>query len=105
MALSTAPMIAARLMAAGRAGSTPVALGGERQPARAERRIVTTLAGLPEAAATLDGPALLIIGEVAALSSAHSERKREPSSFQAKTSRPMVWVPASAGMSGKGVGK
>ena len=66
MGLSTAPMIAARLMAAGRAGSTPVMLV-ENTSRSDERRVLTTLAGLPGAAAALDGPAMLIIGEVAAL--------------------------------------
>ena len=56
-----------------------------------ERRIVTTLAGLPEVAATLDGPALMIIGEVAALALAspvHRLRKQELSSFQTKSRFP-----------------
>ena len=72
MALSTAPLIAARLIEAGRAGSTPVALV-ENASLPSERRIRTTLVGLPEVAATLSGPALLIIGEVAALASASFE--------------------------------
>jgi uroporphyrin-III C-methyltransferase len=61
--------IAARLMAAGRAGSTP-ALIVENASRADERRIVTTLAGLAEAAATLRGPALLIVGEAMALAQA-----------------------------------
>jgi uroporphyrin-III C-methyltransferase len=71
MGLSTAPLICARLIVAGRAGSTPVAVI-ENASLPTERRIVTTLAGLPEAVAALDGPAILIIGEVGALASAHS---------------------------------
>jgi uroporphyrin-III C-methyltransferase len=67
MGLSTAPMIAAKLIAAGRAPATPVALV-ENASLPGERRAVTTLAGLPEAASGFDGPAILIIGEVAALS-------------------------------------
>src|SRR5579862_8644222 len=47
MGVSTAPAIAARLMAAGRAGSTP-ALVVENASLPGERRIVTTLAGLAE---------------------------------------------------------
>ena len=66
MGLTTAGMIAARLIQAGRQGSTPVAVV-EGASLESERRIVTTLSGLGEAAAGLDGPAILIIGEVAAL--------------------------------------
>jgi uroporphyrin-III C-methyltransferase len=69
MGLSTATPIAARLMAAGRAGSTP-ALIVENASRADERRVVTTLAGLAEAAATLGGPALLIVGEAMALAQA-----------------------------------
>ena len=72
MGLSTAPMIAERLMVAGRAGSTPVALV-ENASLPSEHRLVTTLAGLPEAATKVSGPALLIIGEVATLASASFE--------------------------------
>jgi uroporphyrin-III C-methyltransferase len=66
MGLSTAPMIAQRLMAAGRSGSTPVVVV-ENASRPEERRVLTMLAGLPDAARALDGPAILIIGEVAAL--------------------------------------
>ncbi|MEO6339249.1 MAG: uroporphyrinogen-III C-methyltransferase [Caulobacteraceae bacterium] len=66
MGLSTAPVIAARLMAAGRAGSTP-ALIVENASLPQERRVLTRLDALGEAAAGLDGPAVLIIGEVAAM--------------------------------------
>ena len=66
MGLSMAAPIAARLMAAGRAGSTP-ALIVENASRAAERRLKTTLAGLAEAAANLNGPALLIVGEAMAL--------------------------------------
>lgn len=69
MGLSTAPAITARLMAAGRAGSTPVAVV-ENASLPDERRVVTTLLGLPEAVKDMAGPALLVIGEVAALASA-----------------------------------
>ncbi|HEV7384255.1 MAG TPA: uroporphyrinogen-III C-methyltransferase [Phenylobacterium sp.] len=69
MGLSMATPIAARLMAAGRAGSTP-ALIVENASRADERRVVTTLAGLAETAATLDGPALLIVGEAMALAQA-----------------------------------
>jgi uroporphyrin-III C-methyltransferase len=66
MGLSTAPRIAERLIAAGRAGATPVLIV-ENASLPAEQRRLTTLAGLTEAAAGLDGPALLIVGEVAGL--------------------------------------
>ena len=66
MGLSTAPVVAARLLAAGRASATPVLLV-ERASQPQERRILTTLAGLANAAAALGGPAVLLIGEVAAL--------------------------------------
>jgi len=66
MGLSTAPKIAANLMAAGRAGSTPVVVIENASLAH-ERRLATTLSDLGAGAAGLDGPALLVIGEVAAL--------------------------------------
>jgi uroporphyrin-III C-methyltransferase len=66
MGVSTAPAIAGRLIEAGRAGATP-ALIVENASLPDERRIVTTLAGLPDAAAAIHGPALLIVGETMAL--------------------------------------
>ena len=66
MGLSTAATIAARLIHAGRQPSTP-ALIVENASLADERRILTTLGELGTAAEGLDGPALLIIGEVAAL--------------------------------------
>ena len=69
MGVSMAVPIAARLMEAGRVGSTP-ALIVENASRADERRITTTLAGLPEAAATVTGPALLIVGEAMALAQA-----------------------------------
>jgi uroporphyrin-III C-methyltransferase len=72
MGLSMAAPIAARLMAAGRAGSTP-ALIVENASRADERRIVTTLSGLAEAASALGGPALLIVGEAMALAQASPE--------------------------------
>nr|MEA2796856.1 uroporphyrin-III C-methyltransferase [Phenylobacterium sp.] len=50
-------------------GSTP-ALIVENASRADERRVVTTLAGLAEAAAALGGPALLIVGEAMALAQA-----------------------------------
>jgi uroporphyrin-III C-methyltransferase len=79
MGLSTAPMIAARLMAAGRSGATPVVVVENASRAE-ERQVMTTLAGLPSAVRELDGPAILIIGEVAALAniSAHPRESGDP---------------------------
>ena len=78
MGLSTAPMIAARPAGGGPRGlDTPVVVVENASRAE-ERRVVTTLAGLPEAAKrVLDGPAILMIGEVAALAniSAHPPRR------------------------------
>jgi uroporphyrin-III C-methyltransferase len=70
MGLSTAAKIAERLVAAGRDAATP-ALIVENASRADERRIVTTLAGLAEAATGLSGPALLIVGEAMALAQAH----------------------------------
>ena len=69
MGLSQAAPIAERLLGAGRAGATPVLIV-ENASRADERRIVTTLAGLSAAAATLSGPALLIVGEAMALAQA-----------------------------------
>ncbi|MDP3853559.1 uroporphyrinogen-III C-methyltransferase [Phenylobacterium sp.] len=69
MGVSTAAGIAAQLIGAGRAGSTP-ALIVENASRADERRVVTTLAGLPQAAAEVAGPALLIVGEAMALAQA-----------------------------------
>ena len=66
MGVSMAVPIAARLIEAGRVGSTP-ALIVENASRADERRIITTLAGLPEAVAAVTGPALLIVGEAMAL--------------------------------------
>lgn len=66
MGVSTAAGIAARLIAAGRPGSTP-ALVVENASRADENRIVTTLAALPAAAEAVAGPALLIVGEAMAL--------------------------------------
>ncbi len=62
MGVSTAGLIAERLTAAGRAGSTP-ALVVENASRADERRILTTLADLAQAAEGLTGPALLMVGE------------------------------------------
>ena len=86
MGLSQAAPIAARLMATGRAGSTP-ALIVENASRPDERRIVTMLSGLAEAASGLSGPALLIVGEAMALaqslSPAHPRGSGDPSGIEA----------------------
>ena len=69
MGVSTAATVAARLMAAGRDGATP-ALIVEDASLATERRVVTTLAGIPAAAEAVAGPALLIVGEAMALAQA-----------------------------------
>ena len=66
MGLSTAGLIAGRLVEHGRSPSTPVLIV-ERASLLGERRALTTLAGLPAAAQAFDGPAVLIVGETAAL--------------------------------------
>lgn len=87
MGLSMAAPIAGRLIAAGRTGSTP-ALIVENASRPDERRIVTTVAGLAEAAARLDGPALLIVGEAMALAQslapAHPRESGDPSGLDAE---------------------
>ena len=69
MGLTTAPVIAARLIEAGRPGSTP-ALIVENASLAQERRVLARLDRLGDAAAGLDGPSVLIIGDVAALADA-----------------------------------
>lgn len=81
MGLSTAGLIAAQLIAAGRAASTPVAVV-ESASLPNERRLVTTLAGLAGAVAALDGPALMIVGEVAALAQVKPARHLGGSDIQ-----------------------
>ena len=69
MGLSMAATIAARLVEAGRVGSTP-ALIVENASRTDERRITTTLAEMANAAESVTGPALLIVGEAMALAKA-----------------------------------
>ena len=96
MGVSTAPMISARLIAAGRAASTPVVVV-ENASRSDERRLLATLATLPEAVSGLEGPAVFIIGEVAAMAlpviPAEAGTQGEP-----LASTGQDWVPASAGM-------
>jgi uroporphyrin-III C-methyltransferase/precorrin-2 dehydrogenase/sirohydrochlorin ferrochelatase len=68
MGLSTAPLIARRLIEAGKDPAIPVAL--IENGTRPEQRVVVgTLADLPELAGRhgLVGPALIVIGEVVRL--------------------------------------
>ena len=81
MGLSTAGLIAAQLIAAGRAASTPVAVV-ESASLPNERRLVTTLSELAGAVAALDGPALMIVGEVAALAQVKPARHLGGSDIQ-----------------------
>jgi uroporphyrin-III C-methyltransferase len=69
MGATKADEIAQRLIAAGRAASTP-ALIAENASLPDERRVLTTLADLGAAARGLTGPALLIVGEAMALAAA-----------------------------------
>ncbi len=69
MASRTLPKVAAGLIAAGMPGSTP-AVAVEHASRPGERRLFGTIAGLPEAlaAAGFEGPTLVLIGDVVALS-------------------------------------
>ena len=71
MASRTLPTVAARLIAAGMAGSTP-AVAVENASRRNERHLFGTLADLPArlAAEGFTGPTLVLIGEVVGLASA-----------------------------------
>jgi uroporphyrin-III C-methyltransferase len=78
MGLSTAGRIATRLIEAGRAPSTP-AVVVESASLPHERRLATTLGRLEESVAGLDGPAILIVGEVAALADVeHQAKDKDP---------------------------
>jgi uroporphyrin-III C-methyltransferase len=72
MGLTMAAAISERLIAAGRAASTP-ALIVENASRPDERRIAVRLDGLAAAAANLSGPALLIVGEAMALADVHGK--------------------------------
>jgi uroporphyrin-III C-methyltransferase len=75
MGVATAAGVAGRLIAAGRAPSTP-ALVVENASLPDERRVVTTLGGLGEATRGLSGPAILIVGEAMALADAQAALPR-----------------------------
>jgi uroporphyrin-III C-methyltransferase len=101
MGLSTAPMIAAKLIAAGRDAATPVVLV-ENASQSGERRASATLATLPEVAAEFAGPVILIIGEVAGLAQIPLIPAEAGTQVFGQIARGSHWVPASAGMSGVG---
>lgn len=104
MGVATAPSLAARLQAAGRSASTPVLIVENASRAE-ERRVLTTLSGLGEAAAELSGPAVLLIGETAAMAQlpARPGESQDPGAADATSdtgeSTPSR-VPAFAGMGG-----
>lgn len=83
MGVSTAPLIAARLIEAGRRAATPV-LVVENASLPDERRIVTTLDKVGDAVEGLEGPAILIVGEVAALAAEQSEPQDEADGLVAR---------------------
>jgi uroporphyrin-III C-methyltransferase len=66
MGLTTAALIAERLIGAGRDAATPALIVVNASRAD-EQRIATTLGGLAQAADGLSGPALLMVGEAMAL--------------------------------------
>ena len=72
MGLSTAGLIAGRLLAAGRDAATPalVVINASRDN---EQRLATTLGQLGQAVQSLSGPALLMIGEAMALARIEGE--------------------------------
>jgi uroporphyrin-III C-methyltransferase len=87
MGVATAAAIAGRLIGAGRAPSTPAVIV-ENASLPMERRIVTTLGGLAEAAAGLEGPALLMVGEAMALARpGEPETRRTATAPTAKEAR------------------
>lgn len=77
MGVSTAAGVARRLTQAGRNPATP-ALIVENASRADERRIVARLDELSEVAASLNGPALLIVGESMALALSGEAEAREP---------------------------
>jgi uroporphyrin-III C-methyltransferase len=85
MGVATAAGIAGRLIAAGRAPSTP-ALIVENASRPDERRFMTTLGGLGEAAESVSGPALLIVGEAMALAATAARSRLAGSGDAGETS-------------------
>jgi siroheme synthase len=66
MAFAGLPQIAARLVEQGRDPETPAAVIASGTTA-AQRTVVSTLAGIADASAGLEPPALVVIGEVVGL--------------------------------------
>ncbi|HEY2710082.1 MAG TPA: uroporphyrinogen-III C-methyltransferase [Caulobacteraceae bacterium] len=89
MGVSTAERIAARLVGAGRASSTPALIVADAS-LPTERRVVTTLAGLADAATGIDGPALLIVGEAMALAQAEAPSALRATSPEGEENAPLV---------------
>lgn len=83
MGVSTAPLIAARRPASISRAATPV-LVVENASLPDERRIVTTLDKVGDAVEGLEGPAILIVGEVAALAAEQSEPQDEADGLVAR---------------------
>ena len=81
MGLTTAGLIAGRLMDAGRDAATPALIVVNASRAD-EARYPTTLGALAQVASGLSGPALLIVGEAMALARSHER----PASFETPTS-------------------
>ena len=86
MGLTAAEAVSRRLIAAGRAGSTPTLIV-ENASLPTERRIAATLAGLGPAADGLTGPALLIVGEAMAL----AVEFLPPLHGEGQTAKPSGW--------------
>ncbi|MBE7218588.1 MAG: uroporphyrinogen-III C-methyltransferase [Caulobacteraceae bacterium] len=83
MGLSAAAAVATRLTGAGRAPSTPVLIV-ENVSHPDERRALATLATLGDAARDFTGPAVLLIGETAALADVASAESAEPQMARAR---------------------
>jgi len=75
MGVRTLPLLAARLIGAGMAAGTPV-VAVENASRDEERRIWATLGTVAEAAAGLEGPTLVLIGEVVGLAAAEAGEGR-----------------------------
>jgi uroporphyrin-III C-methyltransferase len=98
MGLSTAAAIAARLVQAGRSGSTPALIVVNASRAD-EHRVLTTLSDLGQAAEALSGPALLIVGEAMALANPLIPAKAGTQAASA-TNSTSEWAPTCVGVSG-----
>lgn len=87
MAAGQAPQIALALLAAGKAGSTPVVIV-ENATLENERRIFTSLLGLTASSLQLAGPAVLCIGAVFAVPAvAGTQIESQPQMWKSHTGR------------------